>query len=66
MTELKQKAIYCPNCGRLAFFFDEKSTVHQMAKCKNCKKLVVYRIDTGETKIKDIPQRNCSSGMRIY
>lgn len=57
------KTIYCPRCGRRVTEWDGKSTIHPMAKCKKCKKVVVYRIDTGKTEIKSIPLRNCSSGM---
>lgn len=60
------KKIYCPKCGRRVTEWDGKSTIHPMAKCKNCKKMVVYRIDTDETEIKKIPPRNCSSGMTFY
>nr|DAI20843.1 MAG TPA: cysteine-rich protein [Bacteriophage sp.]DAW30546.1 MAG TPA: cysteine-rich protein [Bacteriophage sp.] len=34
-----------------------------IGRCKKCNKRVVYYVDNGETEIKDIPQRNCSSGV---
>lgn len=60
------KTIYCPRCGRKACVWDGKSTIHPMAKCKKCNKLVVYRIDTGETELKPVPERDTGSGMRFY
>lgn len=63
---LEPKIIYCPKCGRKVCIWDRKSTIHPIAKCKKCNKLVVYRIDTGETEMKPIPKRNCSSGLTFY
>lgn len=60
------KTIYCPKCGRKVCTWDGKSTIHPMAKCKKCNKIVVYRIDTGETEMKVAPKRTQGSGMRFY
>ena len=60
------KTIYCPKCGRKVGIYDGKSTVHKIAKCKKCDKLVVYNVDTGKTKVTKVPERNCSSGMIKY
>lgn len=57
------KIIYCPKCGRRVAKHDGKSTINVISRCDNCKKRVVYHIDTGETEIKPMPQRNCSSGV---
>lgn len=57
------KTIYCPSCGRVACHYDGKQINNPMAKCKKCRKLIVYNVATGETEIKPIPPRNCSSGM---
>ena len=62
----EQKTIYCPKCGRKVATWDGRSTINVLAKCKKCKKLVVYNIENEETKIKEIPQRTTSSGMRFY
>ena len=35
-------------------------------KIKKCNKRVVFHVDTMETEIKDIPPRECSSGLRFY
>ena len=66
VTMEKQKTIYCPICGRKVATWDGRSTFNISAKCKKCKKLVVYNVENEETKIKEIPQRETSSGMRFY
>lgn len=57
------KTIYCPRCHRAVATYDGRSTINVIARCKKCRKRVVYHIDTGETEVKPIPPRNCSSGM---
>lgn len=66
MDEKKVKTIYCPKCGRKVGTYDGKSTIHKLLKCKKCNELVVYNVETGKTKLKKIPERNCSSGMIKY
>lgn len=61
--EYKPKTIYCPRCGRKVATWDGRSSMPVIGKCKKCSKRVVYYVDNGETEIKDIPQRNCSSGV---
>ena len=61
----KPKTIYCPSCGRKVFTYDGRATNYLSVKCKKCKKLVVYKPDSDTTKLKDVPQRHCSSGMRF-
>lgn len=60
------KKIYCKKCHRAVATWDGKSTINIQVKCNKCKKLVVYEIDSEETILKDLPQRNQSSGMRFY
>lgn len=60
------KIIYCPRCGRRVGQWDGRSSINVVAKCKKCMKRVVYHIDTKETEIKNIPPRQCSSGIRFY
>lgn len=60
------KTIYCPNCGRKVGTYDGQSTINFMANCRKCNKRVVYNVDIEKTEIKDIPPRNCSSGMTFY
>ena len=62
----EQKTIYCPKCGRKVTTWDGRSANNISVKCKKCKKLVVYDIENEKTKIKEIPQRETSSGMRFY
>lgn len=59
----KTKEIFCPSCNQRVATYDGRSTMNVIVKCRNCNKRVVYHIDTWETEIKDIPKRNCSSGM---
>lgn len=35
----------------------------KIVKCKNCNKLVIYKIKTGKAENKPVPKRNCSSGV---
>lgn len=57
------KTIYCPRCGRVACHYDGKQTINPRGRCKKCRKLVIYHIDTGETEIMPVQKRNTSSGM---
>ena len=59
----EKKKIFCPRCHRAVAIYDGKQTINPIAKCKKCKKLVVYHVDTGKTELKKLPQRNTSSGM---
>lgn len=63
MKKYKEKTIYCPKCGRKVGTYDGRSTIDKICRCKKCNKRIVYHVDTGETEIKNIPKRNCSSGM---
>ena len=60
------KTIYCHKCGRKVATWDGRSTINISVKCKKCNKLVVYDIENEKVKIKEIPQRTTSSGMRFY
>ena len=60
------KTIYCPKCGRKVATWDGRSTINIVIKCKKCNKLVVYDVENEKVKIKEIPQRTTSSGMRFY
>ena len=64
MTE--PKTVYCPQCGRRVSTWDGRSTINVIANCRKCNMRVVFHVDTRETEIKKIPQRNTSSGMTFY
>lgn len=68
MDEEKNKKIdiCCPCCERKVATYDGKSSINLIVACKNCKKLVVYNVKTGERKLGKIPPRNNISGMRFY
>lgn len=63
MKEYIPKTIYCPKCGRKCGTYDGRSTINKVCRCKKCNKRIVYHVDTGEVERKNIPERNCSSGM---
>ena len=60
------KTIYCSKCGRKVATLDGRSTINISVRCKKCDKLVVYDVENEKTRIKEIPQRETSSGMRFY
>lgn len=55
--------VYCPRCGRKVGTYDGKSSINFIGKCKNCRKQVVYDIETRKTIIKPLPKRQTSSGV---
>lgn len=59
---LESKTIYCPKCGRKVATYDGRSTIDICTSCAKCKKLVVYRVETGKSELKPIPVRRTSSG----
>lgn len=61
-----EKAIICPQCNCFVGTYDGRSTINPQIKCKHCKKLVVYDIETGKAENKPIPPRICGSGLRFY
>jgi peptide methionine sulfoxide reductase MsrA len=63
--EDKSEIIYCPQCGRRVGFYDGKSTIDVVASCRKCRKRVVYHVDTGKVELKELPKRNCSSGLQF-
>lgn len=60
---MESKTIYCPRCGRKVTTYDGKSTMNPFAKCKKCKKLVIYDIEHDKTLLKPLPERQTSSGV---
>lgn len=63
MKKYKPVKIFCPQCKGYVGTYDGRSTIDKIVKCEKCRKRVIYRIETGETEVKDIPKRNCSSGV---
>lgn len=60
------KIIHCPICKRKVATWDGKSQSYISTNCKKCKKRIVYKPDTQEIEVKNIPERDTSSGMRFY
>ena len=63
MKKYKPVKIFCPQCNSRVGTHDGRSTSNYIARCNRCKKRVIYHIDTGKTEVKNIPKRNCSSGV---
>lgn len=57
------RTIYCPECGRKVGSHDGKSTNVKEIDCRKCWKTVLFDPTTGNTKIKERPQRVSSSGV---
>lgn len=60
------KTIYCPRCHRAVCHYDGKQSNNPMAKCKKCRRLIVYDIKKNEVNMKNVPKRDQASGMRYY
>lgn len=60
------KTIYCPKCGRKVATWDGRSTININVKCKKCRKRIIYYPAKDIVEMKDIPERETSSGMRFY
>lgn len=55
--------IYCPRCKKVVAHWDGKSKSNVVVKCPDCRKQIIYHIDTGITQRIDAPARRCSSGV---
>lgn len=63
MKKYKPVKIFCQKCNSHVGTWDGRSTINHITRCNKRRKRVIYHIETGETEVKDIPKRNCSSGM---
>lgn len=63
----KNKAVMCPNCGKLLTYADKDDpNLHKLA-CKHCRKWIwYYPNDDDKNKAKEIPDTRSSSGVRLY
>lgn len=61
-----KKSIYCPICKRKVATWDGKSTIPILVNCGKCKKRIVFDMETGETKAREIPPRVSSSAKTFY
>lgn len=62
----ERKTIYCPRCGRKVMTCNGTEEINPVAKCKKCKKMVVYNVKRKTVALEELPGRTCSSGMRFY
>lgn len=63
MKKYRPVKIFCPQCKGRVGTYDWRSTIDKIVKCKNCNKLVIYRIEIGKAENKPVLKRNCSSGV---
>lgn len=63
---MKEITVYCPICKRKVGNHDKKSQINFVVKCKNCKKTVLYNVETEKTEIIANRTRNTSSGVTFY
>ena len=57
------KTIYCPKCGKKVGPYDGRSSSNLVTRCKDCRKQIVYYVETGDIKVKPLPQRQVSGGV---
>lgn len=55
--------VYCPICEQKLGRYDGKSKIPVIVNCYKCKKQVVLDAASHKFKVKNIPERNCTSGM---
>lgn len=63
MKKYKPVKIFCPQWNSHVGTWDGQSTSNYIARCSKCRKRVVYHVDSGQIEVKEIPKRNCSSGI---
>lgn len=56
------KTIYCSKCWHKVATWDGRSTNKIAVKCRNCKVLVVFDVETQKTELKKLPPRATASG----
>lgn len=66
MKKYKPVKIFCPECNSYVGQHDGRSTINFISRCNKYRKRVVYHIGNGKIEVKDIPKRNCSSGMTFW
>ena len=60
---MAEKIVYCPICKRKVATWDGKSKINVRKKCENCKRVVLFHVDSQKTEIIVTPKRQCSSGV---
>lgn len=63
--ETEKKPIYCPLCNRKVATWNKKSKMDIISKCRKCNKRVIFRVESQEIEIKNIPPRSQSSGVNF-
>lgn len=56
------KTIYCPKCCHKVAQWDGRSSNNISVRCRKCKVLVVFNVETKRTGIKNLPPRETASG----
>lgn len=57
---------YCPKCGHKIMSWNGITLQPISVKCKTCNKLAVFYPMTKKVLLKDLPDREQTSGMRFY
>lgn len=57
--------VFCPLCNRKLGEWDGRASFDQFYKCRECQKRIIFRVDKKTTEYKELPKRNCSSGMNF-
>ena len=66
MKEYEPIVIICPQCHRRVGKYEGRATINPKFKCKECKQLVTYNINSGKVELGKVPERMYGSGMRFY
>ena len=61
-----KREIFCPKCKNKVATYDGKATVNIIARCRKCRKRIIYNVETRETLRVDIPQNLTSSGKMFF
>ena len=64
--EYVKKDIHCPECGEKVATYDGRSTINVMARCKTCRKRIIYNVETKEVIRQSIPRNVASSGQMFF
>ena len=61
-----KRDVFCPKCMTKVTTYDGRATINIMARCKKCRKRIIYNVETKETTRVEIPQNLTSSGKMLF
>lgn len=62
-TKIKTVDVLCPKCSKKIGSANIRVKGIQFYNCRTCNKRIWYHGDTGECEVKEMPQRQSSSGI---